>query len=536
MKLQITTLLASYLFFCCPLKAQDFNEALPCNINVNGTDWSQNFHIEQRAIFRYIPSDGGACTGTLINQGIYSYETPRQLFLTARHCVRDVNWNGIWRFYFNYQSRNENTLDTPIYNRGIGNNPGQSQDYSSDDYAYYHESLVRVISMDVLTDVALVEILTPIPPHFNIAYAGWIPYFFTGQVITDLPFTVIHHPTGDIKKISRTHALYGLTTPVISAVCNWITGAIDGILGIFRIRGRVRRICRYIEIPFFFVPSYSAGTTQPGSSGAPLMRRNGDIIGTLQGGLAGCVVQGLETYGKFKSAYFLRDFHQALNPHNIWNVDIQGVTKRNRVCYPELNNISGRYFPAADYLMQGNRVQINSQTFIRTEAGVDRLVVFPPAPAPSSGREADYMMRARDFIELNTGFEAQAGSRFEAQVTNIPCSSVATRVPEENNPKIKLPDYKAFDWKKYMPESVLEAFPNPTDGLFTMRYTVPYKTDVVLFVTNLLGEKIADITQTTAHEVGVFEKQIDTKSWKAGMYLYTLQIGEWRETKRFIVK
>ena len=96
------------------------------------------------------------------------------------------------------------------------------------------------------------ELSAPPPINYNVYYAGWdrsggVPDYQIG----------IHHPNGDLKKISTSN------TPATKTV--W--GAPSA---------------------FVWRLTWDEGTTEIGSSGSPLFNQNGNIIGQLFGGNAAC--------------------------------------------------------------------------------------------------------------------------------------------------------------------------------------------------------------------------------------------------------
>lgn len=152
----------------------------------------------------------GGCTGTLVNQVVGG--KPRQLFLTARHCIRSgtngsgplVDFNRM-QFIFNFQSRNGDNAVVPVGVPFVMSNQGPFNDAR---FRYAFESPVGLIyeSTGLLNsgfgiDIALLEIYKPIPPHFNVYYAGWKTDALLGpNGIFNAPMSVLHHPRRDTKK------------------------------------------------------------------------------------------------------------------------------------------------------------------------------------------------------------------------------------------------------------------------------------------------------------------------------------------------
>ena len=105
-------------------------------------------------------------------------------------------------------------------------------------------------------DFALVELSRKRPEEYDPYYAGWnrTVASSTNNV------TTIHHPAGDVKKISRR---YGVV-----ATGNFGSG--------------------FDTNTHWHIPAWDLGTTEGGSSGAPLFDRDHKIIGALTGGDASC--------------------------------------------------------------------------------------------------------------------------------------------------------------------------------------------------------------------------------------------------------
>ena len=215
--------------------ARGLGDSGPCNINVicpEGDDWRDQ--IRSTAIIT--TGGNGFCTGTLINN---CAEDGTPYFLTADHCLSGSVEN--WVFRFNWDS----PTCTPTENGPIDQTVSGS------------ELLVNSAG----TDVALLLLNTPPPPDYDVYYSGWNK--------TDIPaerVTCIHHPAGDIKKISHSEA------PVIFGT---MAGA----------------ECWHVQ-------AWDAGTTEPGSSGSGLWNQDGLLVGQLFGGQANCDFNFNDYYGR----------------------------------------------------------------------------------------------------------------------------------------------------------------------------------------------------------------------------------------------
>jgi hypothetical protein len=107
----------------------------------------------------------------------------------------------------------------------------------------------------------------------------------------------IHHPQGDVKKISWdydpvTSTPY-LSTTTVSSATHWLVG------------------------------NWEDGTTEVGSSGSPLFDQNHRIVGQLHGGFADCDVNLPDWYGKF--SYSMTEGLRAwLDPENSGAMTLDG--------------------------------------------------------------------------------------------------------------------------------------------------------------------------------------------------------------------
>lgn len=223
--------------------AKSFGASGSCNINVNceeGTDWE-----EQKRSVALITLDNGTrwCTGSLINN-VNNDGTP--YFLTANHCLtEDVEK---WVFYFNYESDScvsiDGSLDQSISGSEVVAN-GESSDY-------------LLLKLSVLP-----------PADYKAYYAGW-----DASGVVPQKTIAIHHPQGDIKKISFDNDAPGIS--------DYTSTEVDS---------------------HWEVKDWDLGTTEKGSSGSALFDENKRIIGQLHGGGAACGNDAPDFYGRFSISF-----------------------------------------------------------------------------------------------------------------------------------------------------------------------------------------------------------------------------------------
>lgn len=213
-----------------------FGDALPCNVNVNcptGAAWQ----TEKKGVARILMvfSNGtGWCSGTLIAN---TSGTGEPYFLSAHHCQL-IGMNpdfDQWRFDFDYEAPGcNNPLMAPVPKSILG---------------------CERISFRAETDFMLLKI-NPLPSNYGLYFNGWT------RSTTPAAFTTfIHHPIGDIKKITVDSGAAVLQPTTI----NW------GPFGISPANSHWK------TIP-------DIGIFQPGSSGSPLFNPNKRIVGQLHGG------------------------------------------------------------------------------------------------------------------------------------------------------------------------------------------------------------------------------------------------------------
>ncbi|MDT8392501.1 MAG: T9SS type A sorting domain-containing protein [Bacteroidales bacterium] len=233
----------------------------PCEVNVNcpeGNSW-QN---EKKSVAKIFLKDGSGsylCTGALVNN---TRQDSTPYFLTARHCGSDATANHFsqWIFYFNYESP---TCEDPVNDPPSGTLIGcelvsQAPDGTSSG-----------------SDFKLLKLGQRVPEGFNPWFAGWN---LTGQV--SMSGVGIHHPQGDIKKIST------YKEPLLS---------VDYSSSSPNTNGDYWRV-------IWAETANGYGVTEGGSSGSPLFDNSGKIIGTLTGGAASCAnPDAPDYYGKFAS-------------------------------------------------------------------------------------------------------------------------------------------------------------------------------------------------------------------------------------------
>lgn len=203
-----------------------------CQVNVNCNE-GRNWQNEKNAVAMILVDGDRWCTGSLVNT---TANDNRPLFLTADHCLvgRDAIGNpnlNHWSFYWNYESP------------GCANASSGTRSTAG----------ATVVANNGVTDFALLRLTenprnaTNITPY----YLGWDR---SGNAGTG--GVGIHHPSGDIKKIST----YSMT-PINSYCAN----------------SNLYWDVRFIQT------ANGHSVMEPGSSGSPLINSNRKVIGQLYG-------------------------------------------------------------------------------------------------------------------------------------------------------------------------------------------------------------------------------------------------------------
>lgn len=222
------------------IKVGGFGQAGACNINVIcplGNGWE----AERNSVALVLNDKGSSwCSGAMI---MNTCNNNRPFFLTANHCF-DQQDVSKWRFTFQAWSP-------------TCANPGTNVDGVT-----YNGSTLRANHGP--TDFCLVELNTMPPANSGIHYAGWSRSATQAQISTGL-----HHPSGDVMKISRSNTPLAVASAFGSTNQHWQV-------------------------------AWSQGVTERGSSGSPIFDQNRRIVGQLHGGVSGCTSGAQrDYYGRF---------------------------------------------------------------------------------------------------------------------------------------------------------------------------------------------------------------------------------------------
>lgn len=217
-----------------------------CEVDLNCST-NANYLKAARSVVRLLVAGSELCTGVLINNTGSEYKA---YVLTAYHCIDTSTAAVNTIFVFNYQSP---WCDGP-------------------DLTNMHSisgSLLRASNPDI--DFSLVELSKFPSLVFRPYFSGW-------DITSSGPTNTfsLHHPQGDVMKISIDD-----NAPITAS---YPAGG-------------------YVSNGFWRVLKWEMGTTEPGSSGAPLFDQNARLRGTLTGGAATCASPQNDYFAKLSKMY-----------------------------------------------------------------------------------------------------------------------------------------------------------------------------------------------------------------------------------------
>ncbi len=247
---------------------EKINESDPCEVNVNCSPVGDAWQDEKRGVARIYVVEGnqaGWCSGSLINN---TAQDCKPYFLTALHCgvsATAANMNQ-WKFYFRYEA-------------AACTNPTTVGSLAS----YFVTGCLRIADAadgggNSGSDFLLVKLGNANNENtvINNLKSANLNAYWNGWNASTSPTTggvSIHHPAGDIKKIST------FSGNTVSTQWGTATGSHWRVTWTANANGH--------------------GVTEGGSSGSPLFDNTGNIIGTLTGGSSYCTaLSAPDQYGK----------------------------------------------------------------------------------------------------------------------------------------------------------------------------------------------------------------------------------------------
>jgi len=455
------------------LGEKSFEDSDACMININcpeGNSWQ----LEKTSVAMIVIGGSRICTGALLNNTSVDF-TP--YFLTANHCLsagQDAVANpaaATWSFYWNYESPG---CTNPLTEPGWQSTTGAILVANNDDSDF---ALFR-LTEDPWLDASI-----------SLLYNGWD----TGDPPSGQS-TGIHHPRGDVKKISIDNSAAENYWWWI----NWTDGSTTD--------------------PFtHWEVEWDNGGTQPGSSGSPLFDANHRVIGQLHGGNGICD-DATSYYGRLSTSW------GGDNPQRRLSDWLAPKCIPDIVVNHDVTIGAPTYY--ADNTVTSNRLITGGVTYVVYNGG--------------------------DEVILTDGFEVNGGANFIAR--NFDCgggsalSDVESR-SSEGEALDAIHPKETWQRPEQAPEKVskpaqsiaqptpgrLSAAPNPFSATTTIRYHLSNDAQVTLRVFDLTGQALFTLTDDYQY-AGDYEATLPSGSLVKGTYLCTLTTDEGTEVLRLVVQ
>jgi PKD repeat protein len=521
-----------YLFFDVVEKYVGYGTSENCQVNVNCTE-GNNWRVQQKGIARIYVREGwssGYCTGSLINNTAND-QTP--YFLTAAHCGEDASTNDFrqWRFDFNYEST------------------GCSSSVEPSKTSFTGCEKKSMAKLNGGSDFLLLKLsaTTQQIKNANLVYNGW-----RNTDIGSSSGVSIHHPSGDIKKISTYNR--ALTSETYYGGNNGATNA-------------------HWEV-YWTSTENGHGVTEGGSSGSPIFDANGYIIGTLSGGSSYCAYTNeSDLYGKFSyhwasngTANSLQlkpwldpentgaTICEILDPNNI----VDFTTSSTQICnnsYVQFTDLStgnptswswsfgdgstsNEQNPSHKYTKTGEfsvTLTISKDSYSSTK---EMLITVKENPEMAySVEEASGKQVADGSIELIVSKGEQPYSYNWAHNTNLNSPIADELLPgiynvtvsDKNNcndsKEIKVDYFSGIIANNY----ICSIYPNPVENILTINFEnndIPNKIELI----DLLGKVIYQSNNVFS------TNKLDLSGYNSGIYFLNLEYAGYRKTQKIVLK
>ena len=315
--LSISNIAYFYKGFINYSKSEKVNESDDCEININCSPVGDDWQDEKRGVARIVMLDGGSyylCSGSLINN---TNQDCTPYFLTAYHCAATASASDHdqWVFYFNYEATGcSNPSSDPSSNTLTGCSVVTTSDISGG------------------SDLQLLELNSTPSESWNPYYNGW-----NRNTSASSSGAGIHHPAGDIKKISTYSTTLQSSSPNIGG--------------------------SQMQTNSAWQVTWSSndngwGVTEGGSSGSPLFNASGLIVGTLSGGSSYCSDQDApDYYGKFDHHWTNGSLDTYLDPANTGATSLLGT---NAPCGS--SGVVANFTASPTTVVVGNSVSFTDQS------------------------------------------------------------------------------------------------------------------------------------------------------------------------------
>jgi hypothetical protein len=444
-----------------------------CHINTSCYAGGYSNQIKSVVTLFYPAEDGNwsVGSGVLVNKSNNYADSQQPFLLTAIHVIESKR---IKDFIILYRYEGD-----WCYDSGIGkiNSTNSSAGIS------------EIVSSEEKLDVALLKISNTVGEirDYNISFAGW-----DTRQLFHVNFSYgIHHPGGDIKKISFSYNPLELHHFNSSECPDPFNENKD-----------------YIKVV------WSDGVTAKGSSGSPLFSASGYVIGVLSGGFSYCETPtnieepcgiegplGPDFYGslqRFNSEFKLSK-HLGTSIYTSW------VDSYSPVLEP----------PPA--IKCDREVVYNSSYDIRNKQidGFGTVTINPLSQVILESNMWSYI-EAYDKIILKPGFHVKSGASFIAKIAECPTSSgiFKSKTIDELTPANEHNTIEEQD------DSSISIFPNPTSSLLNIVSENDAIRSMTIFIYDNTGILIS------SHHFDKKIALIDIGNQKPGIYILEVIVDD----------
>ncbi len=417
-----------------------------CEVNVNCSE-GNNWKAQKQGVVKItVKAISGTflCSGSVVNNTRNDY-TP--YVLTADHCAFDGGGAtpsdlAQWIFYFNYEAPDcakppstgslatmTMTGATKMAEAGEGGATG--------------------------SDFYLVLLNNSIPDSYNPFFIGW------DRTNNPSPSGVgIHHPSGDIKKIST----YNTTL----ATSQWGS---NGVYSHWQV--------------YWDQTANGHGVTEGGSSGSAIFDNNGRLIGTLTGGDSDCGnLTGADWYGKFYYHWDLND----TTPQGRLKDWLDPISNGTTL-------LDGVYYPIIDFNADKTVVPLGS-TVNYTDA--------------SRGGPYLYQWKFEGAVP-DTSNERNPSNIYYPALGSYNVTLKVIR-PDTTIIKTKTNYIRVFD--------VVKLYPNPASHFVWLDLANNNYSTVKVSIYNMFGMLVSSKEQTLTNETRIY---FNTSYLSSGIYLFRIE-------------
>jgi hypothetical protein len=181
------------------------------------------------------------------------------------------------------------------------------------------------------------------------------------------------------------------------------------------------------------------------------------------------------------------------------------------------------------------------------------IFIFPYPPTnfdnlimPSGGQICDVYFHVRWFAPDQVVFVDTAAYELYDSETDTIIKSYTLPGYDENGSELE-PEFvygtiaistgvDDNDQEGFVPDNfeLFQNYPNPFNPGTRIGYMLPYETDVLLEIYNLLGQRVMRFERARQNS-GYHEIEIDASSLKSGFYFYRIRAGDFTSTKKMLL-